>query len=512
MHARAFCFFPSRFSEWSLRFCRANFFLAAGILFSAHAFSADRLPQSQPRLRYRSDRILVQPKARVNQAALDNLHLANQGKAIKTFAGLGQLQVVSLPAGASVKNVVSNYQASGLVEFAEPDYFVQLAATFPNDPKFLDGSQWGLYNYGQIGSAGADIDAPEGWDILSSASNIVVAVIDTGIRYTHEDLAANIWTNAVDGGQGFNSLTGSHDPWDDHGHGTLISGVIGAVGNNGLGIAGVAWRVQLMACKCVDAAGEGSYSDLIAGVDFARTHGARIVNISLGDYENSQSFSNALLSLRADGIIIVAACGNDSTNTDVNPFYPASYNFDNVVAVTSVNYGDTLSYYSNFGATTVALAAPGDLIASTYNDSDNSYWSGTGTSIASPCVAGALALMLARFPNEDYRQIIARLLKTTDPLPSLAGKCVSGGRLNLFRALSSPNAPSLQIISAVAGSPLQLRLTGTASQTYVLETSTNLLNWSPINTNTTSASGILDFADRDPANHSSKFYRAVSSL
>ena len=456
---------------------------------------------------YRTDQILIKPKPGVSLATLARFHTARQGKVSRTFAGIGYLQVVRVPPDESVESLISQYKASGLVAFAEPDFFVQLATTsVPNDPKFLDGSQWGLNNYGQLGSPDADIDAPEGWGILSSASNIVVAVIDTGVRYTHEDLAANMWVNPLDGGHGFNALTGSNDPRDDHGHGTLISGVIGAVGNNGLGVAGVAWRVQLMACKCVNAAGGMTYSDLIAGVDYARTHGARIANISLGGYYYSQGFYDALASLRDAGIICVAACGNDSNNNDLNPFYPASYSLDNLVSVASANYNDSLSYYSNFGATSVDLAAPGDLIWSTSVESDSAYANGTGTSIASPCVAGALALMLANFPAENYHQIIARLLNATDPLPTLAGKCVTGGRLNLLKALSP--SLSLKIIATPNNAPFQLRLFGAANQIYIIESSPDLLAWLPVFTQTTSAAGTFDFTDAAAANPPQKFFRA----
>src|SRR5439155_927608 len=158
-------------------------------------------------------------------------------------------QVLSVPEGETVPGLIAKYQRSGLVEFAEPDYTARVFAT-PNDPKFLDGTLWGLNNLGQNGgTADADIDAPEGWDVLTSASNIVVAVLDTGVRYTHEDRAANMWVNPNGGGHGTNALDGTNDPSDENGtgHGTLVAGILGAVGNNGKGVTGVAWQVQIMA-------------------------------------------------------------------------------------------------------------------------------------------------------------------------------------------------------------------------------------------------------------------------
>ncbi len=283
---------------------------------------------------YRPDRILIQPKAGFSLAALANFHAAEKIEVLQTFEGIGRLQVLLVPEGETVTGLIAKYQRSGLVAFAEPDFMGRVFAT-PNDPKFLDGTLWGLNNTGQnSGTAGADIDAPEAWDVLTSASNIVVAVLDTGVRYTHEDLAANMWVNPNDGGHRTNALAGTNDPSDENGtgHGTMVAGILGAVGNNGKGVTGVAWQVQIMACKCFNNFGVGTISSAVACLDYARANGARIINASWG-FTNSLALSNAFESVRSAGIIVVAAAGNSSTNIDVNPTYPASYDFDNVVSV-----------------------------------------------------------------------------------------------------------------------------------------------------------------------------------
>ena len=396
-----------------------------------------------------------------------------------------------------------------MVEFAEPDFTGNVFAT-PNDPKFLDGTLWGLNNVGQNGgTADADIDAPDAWDVLSSASNIVVAVVDTGVRYTHEDLAANMWVNPNGGGHGTNALDGTNDPSDENGtgHGTLVAGILGAVGNNGKGVTGVAWQVQMMACKCFNNFGVGNISSAVACLDYSRANGARIINASWG-FTNSLALSNAFYSVRNAGIIVVAAAGNASTNIDVDPTYPASYDFDNVVSVAYTTRNDTLGTNSNYGATNVDLAAPGEQIYSTWGATDSFYFSNTGSSFAAAYVTGALALMLPKYPTETYQQIIARVLNATDPLPSLAGKCVTGGRLNLRKALSPPL--SLTAIPAIGGGPFQLHLSGGPNRTCVVQFSPNLTAWSPIFTNTTSASGTFDFTDEQPANSAPRFFRAVS--
>jgi subtilisin family serine protease len=457
---------------------------------------------------YRADRILIMPKAGINRTALNNFHLARKGEVLRTFDGIGYLQILRVPKGETVPSLIAQYQQSGLVEFAEPDYIGQIFSTTPNDPKYLDGTLWGLNNTGQNGgTADADIDAPEGWDVLTSANNMVVAVLDTGVRYTHEDLAANMWVNPNDGGHGWNALNGNNNPADVGTHGTMVAGVLGAVGNNGKGVVGVAWRVQIMACACFNSFGIGNVSDVITCLDYARTNGARIINASWG-FTNSLALSNAMISLRNAGIIVVAACGNSSTNIDLSPTYPASYQLDNIVTVTSTSQSDVLSASSNYGATNVDLAAPGEQIYTTFPASDSYYYTGSGTSFSAPYVSGACALLMAQYPADSYQQIISRLLSSTDPLPSLAGKCRTGGRLNLRKALRTILVAT---IPATNSGPFQLRVSGGLNRTCSVEASTNLTSWSSIFTNATSTNGTFDFADDQSTNLPQRFFRATAT-
>ncbi len=461
--------------------------------------------------RFSPDRILIKPKSGVSLATLAEFHAAQKSEALRTFDRIGNLQTIRLPKGETVQGFIQKYEQSGLVEYAEPDYIVHVAGAAPNDPKYLDGTLWGLNNVGQDGgTVDADIDGPEGWDVLHSASNIVVAIIDTGVRYTHEDLAANMWVNPKDGGHGLNALDGSNDPNDDFGHGTLVAGILGGVGNNGVGVAGVVWQVQLMACQFIDNTGYGTTSDAITSIDYARTNGAKLINASWGYYEYSMSLSNAIYDARNAGIIFVAAAGNDSKNIDAEPYYPASYDIDNIVSIAACTRQDTLASFSNHGVTNADLAAPGYQIYSTSYFSDNSYKGPVqGTSMATPYVAGTLALMLAKYPSETHQQIIARLLSATDPLPALAGRCVTGGRLNLQKAIGPP-------IRLTASPPLSngsfpLQLSGDPNRTYVIQLTTNLTSWVTVFTNTTSTNGTFDFTDDQSANSAVRFYRAFSS-
>ncbi len=493
-------------------------FTAVGLLFflwltpmMGDAQPAGTPPAAPPA--YRADRILIQPKAGLHLAALAKAHAALKSEVVHQFDGIGGIQVLRVPPGETVTSLIRKYQQSGLVEFAEPDYTFHLAAAIPNDPRYQDGTLWGLNNTGQNGgTVDADIDAPEGWEVLNSASNIVVAVLDTGVRYTHEDLASNMWVNPVDGGHGWNALTKTNNPSDDNGHGTWMAGLLGAVGNNGKGVVGVAWRVQIMACKCLDSAGNGNASDLIASIDYARTNGARIINASLDSPDYSQAVSNAVYSARESGIIFVASCGNNSTNVDAAPRYPACYDIDNIVSVAYTTRNDTLGRLSNYGPTNVDLAAPGAGIYSTFFTADNFYLGSPsieGSSFAAAYVSGTFALVLAKYPGEPHQQIISRVLSATDPLPALAGKCVTGGRLNLRQALSPPIR--LTVLPGAGSGPFSLRLSGGPNRTCVIEASTNLMTWGPVFTNTTSAGGRFDFTDEQSANAAQRFYRAVSA-
>ena len=405
----------------------------------AGSLAASAAPQHRvPAHPHRGDRLLLRPKPGISPDALARFHTSQGSRIAREFKHLDGLQDVRVAAGKSVEEAVEQYQVSGLVDYAEPDYLVQVALV-PNDPSFSNGTLWGLKNSGQSpGVPGADIKAPLGWNTQTSASGIIVAVIDSGVRYTHEDLAANMWTSPRDGSHGFNALTGSGNPMDDHGHGTMVAGIIGAVGNNGTGISGVAWRVQIMACKFLDATGNGFVSDAIECIVYARTNGAHIINASWGGSAYSAALADAIASAARAGIIFVAASGNDGTNIEAAPFYPASLNLDNVVTVAATTQADALAGFSNYGDRSVDLAAPGCSIYSTTHSGDSAYAQGSGTSFAAPFVAGAVALMRASCPSLSHTNLIVRLLSLTDPLPALAGKSVSGGRLNLANALCPP--------------------------------------------------------------------------
>jgi len=358
------------------------------------------------------------------------------------FARFRDLRVIDVDATDNTDAALRRLQASGLYEFVEPDYLRHIAIE-PNDPRFLDGALWALRNSGQSsGVGGADIKATNAWDLARDASNIVVAVVDTGVNLTHQDLQGNLWRNPNPTfgdihGASFAGGSQSGDPTDDNGHGTHVAGTIGAVGNNGIATSGVAWRVQIMAVKVFPATGSGSVSDIARGVNYAVQNGAHIINASYGALGNS-GFSNtelaAITAARDAGVLFVAAAGNSAANMDVSRFFPANHALDNIVTVGNSTRRDELALSSNYGSP-VDIFAPGSEIVSLSHSSNTGTLSLSGTSMAAPHVSGALALLKALYPSDTYRQLINRLLRGADPGGRFAGRAQTGGRLNLDNAL-----------------------------------------------------------------------------
>jgi len=455
--------------------------------------------------------MLLMPRQTTSQGALAEFHETQQARVLRQFPRVGNLQLIELPESVTVLEAVVRYEQSGLVEFAEPDYRVSAAATFPDDPRFLDGTLWGLNNYGQSsGLADADVDAPEAWDIARFATNVIVAIVDSGVLYTHEDLATNLWRNPVDGSFGLNAINGTTNVSDDYGHGTHLAGIIGAAGNNGKGVVGVAWQTRIMACKFLDSGGDGSNADAVSCIEFARSNGATVINLSWGGPAFSAAVSNAIYAAQSDGIIFTAAAGNgdgngNPINNDVTPFYPASIRVANLIAVGASTRQDNLWSASNFGANSVDLFAPGVAILSTTKAATNSYGNMNGTSMATAYISGALALLRQQSPSATFGDLLQRLLSAVDRPPAFAGKCVSGGRLNLRKALDR--------VSVAANSdpvlPIQLQMTGVPEHSYILLASTNLAAWTPIATNSAGLDGLWFFTDFQSTNLPQRFYRGI---
>jgi subtilisin family serine protease len=301
-------------------------------------------------------------------------------------------ELIELAEGESTSDAIARYERDPLVAYAEPNGVWRSQAT-PNDPGL--SKLWGLHNTGQIvrgvaGTADADIDATEAWDVTTGSPDVVVAVVDSGIQYGHPDLAPNVWTNPgesgggnetdgvdddgngyVDDWRGWDWTTGDelvpgsgdNDPLDDNGHGTHVAGIIGARGNDGYGVAGVSWDVELMALRVLDRDGVGEFWGAAKAFAYAGQKGAHIVNASLGGDGAPQIVSDAIAG--AANTLFVVAAGNDASNNDATPQFPCNYTHSNIVCVASSTNKDGLSSFSNWGATSVDLAAPGSSVLST---------------------------------------------------------------------------------------------------------------------------------------------------
>ncbi len=410
---------------------------------------------------------------RANATALDraNIHAQAALEKIKDLPLAGK-ELVRIKDGRTVADAIARLQANPKVKAVQPNFIYQADDVMPNDPSFPQ--LWGLHNTGQTitypGVEDCDIDAPAAWDTTMGSPSIIVAVIDEGIDITHPDLAANIWVNTAekngitgvdDDGNGFvddvngwnfygdNNIVYSSKDGDDHG--THCAGTIAAVGNNGIGVIGVAPNVKVMPLKFLGRRG-GSTADAIDALGYAKLMGAHLASNSWGGGAYDPSLYEAIRSFAKP---FVAAAGNSGEDADETPHYPSSYDLDNIISIAAVNNRALLSSFSNYGATSVDIGAPGESILSTLPVAQGSYGTYSGTSMATPHVSGIVALMLSVDSTLTGTGVRQLLINTAVDLPSLDGKTVSGGMANAAAALAAlgpvtPNDPPSVAISGPA--------------------------------------------------------------
>ncbi len=413
---------------------------------------------------FAADRIIVKVEEEAPANAVESLNRKNDASVEESLPHT-DVEVIDLPKDLSVAEAVERYEASPNIEYAEPDYAVYPEAVpsskMPNDQYFsqLDN----LQNTGQGGGTrDADIDAPEAWGSTTGSSGAVVAVIDTGIDINHTDLKRNIWTNRgeVPGNRIDDDKNGYVDDvhgWDFHNddnsvfdsatddlHGTHVAGTIAAVGNNKVGVAGVSWQTKIMPLKFIGPGDRGYVSDAAQALDYAVAEGVKISNNSYGFYDTcggcySQTLLDAIERARKARHLFVTAAMNGGSdgkgdNNDKAPVYPASYGSSNIISVAAADEKDQLTSFSNYGPTSVDLAAPGLNILSTLPG--NRYGNGSGTSMASPHVAGVASLVLSKYPNWGAYGMKTKILNSVDVKSSLRGKVLSGGRLNAAKAIA----------------------------------------------------------------------------
>lgn len=389
---------------------------------------------------YRKDHIIVKYKSSFNA---EKIHTFSDSKKMTLVRTLGKtgMTLMKIPIGKTIEGTIRELKVDPNIEYAEPDYVLHIIAT-PNDSSF--SSLWGMHS---TQNADADIDATTAWD-KATDSSVIVAVIDTGVDYNHPDLKDNIWkntgeipnNNTDDDGNGFvddvfgwDSINNDGDPFDDHSHGTHCAGTIGARGDNGIGVAGVCWKARIMSLKFLSAYGSGYTSDAVVCIDYALEMGAKVISASWGGTGSSQALKDAIERANSQGLLFIAAAGNSRWNNDERPFYPASYDCENIISVAATDEDANLASFSCYGKVSVDLAAPGVNILSTVPNSSYRYYS--GTSMATPHVAGSITLMMSYYPQTSHSIIKERLLSSVDPFDELKEKVASGGKLNLFKCL-----------------------------------------------------------------------------
>ena len=427
--------------------------------------------------------VIVRFRSGTSPATINRITDGLNDRLLDRFEFINNQAVIADEDGLSPETVAAEYRGLPEVEYAEPNLVIELdpaetegdfdqaagdedsdndddppvvrhpghsSSPQPNDPLFNE--QWSLLNTGQReGTSGADVCATRAWTKTKGSKKIVVAVIDTGVDYKHQDLHNNIWTrpaslapyNDADLGEfddrhGFDAADNDGDPMDDNGHGTHCAGIIGAEGDNSDGIAGVNWQVEIMGLKFLSRTGSGTTKDAIECINYVVARkkagvNVRIISASWGSTAHSRALGDAIKRANDEGIIFIAAAGNSSTNNDTRPHYPSNYQVPNVVSVAALTRKDVLARFSNYGAKTVHIAAPGAEIMSTWPG--NQYEEHSGTSMATPVVSGVAALILSVNPDLSVTELRKRLLDSADKLPALDGKISSGGRVNAARAV-----------------------------------------------------------------------------
>ncbi|MEQ1922868.1 MAG: S8 family serine peptidase [Pyrinomonadaceae bacterium] len=421
--------------------------------------------------------VLVRFKPGVSLAQIRSIATANNDAVTDEIESVSGLAVIDDLDNADAQAVADQYAAmSDSVAYAEVNYRIKLddpiqkdavkdgvyretTAEMPNDPLF--GDQWALNNLGQDGGTQrADIDALEAWTKTKGSEEVVVAVLDSGVDFTHVDLKGNMWTRPAnvpaytDDELGtFNDINGYNgtdkiaDPMDDNGHGTHCAGIIGAEGDNGEGITGINQTVRIMPLKFLGRGGSGTTEDAIEAINYAidrKKNGVnvRIISASWGSTSKSKALEDTIRAAGEAGILFVAAAGNDGSNNDSRPHYPSNYDLPNVISVAALDRNDKLAGFSNFGVKTVHIAAPGKDILSTWLG--GAYREASGTSMATPYVSGVAALIIAAEPKISMEKLRERLLSTADKIDTLDGKVATGGRICAANAISGKVLNHLQ--------------------------------------------------------------------
>jgi len=418
---------------------------------------AGAAPERTP-ARYREGEILVRFSNSISSKDKDAILARHGAQRKRELRGVSGLEEVQLAPGRDVKAVVLELAVNSQVEFAEPNFLIAKEDLTPNDPQF--NQQWALRNTGQNGGYfGSDIEASKAWESTTGSQTTVIAVVDSGIDFTHPDLANNQWTNPAPsvGGDlhGWDFVAARGEIKDEQGHGTAVAGIIAADGNNSLGISGVMWRASLMSLRVLDNTGTGDVANAVEAIDYAVAHGAQVINLSWGTSGESIALKEAIERALRRNVVVVCSAGNNGQDLDTNPYYPASFGLRDLITVAASDNLDQPATWSNWGARQVTIAAPGTSILTIQRG--GGYGSVTGTSAAAPLVSGIAGLLKTSRPLAGARQIANAISEGARRVAALSGRVASGGVASAAGALErlhgSPNQPRPFVIGSGGTGP-----------------------------------------------------------
>ena len=386
---------------------------------------------------HRNGELLVRFRSGVPQLVKDAILVSHGARRKKYLSGESGIEKLQLSAGRDLRLAALQLVMDPQVEFAEPNFLISKDDLTPNDPQF--GRQWALQNIGQEGGQfGSDIKSISAWETTTGSSNTTIAVIDSGIDFSHPDLQNNRWTNPYPSLNqdlhGWDYVDDSNEIKDEHGHGTAIAGIIAAQGNNGLGISGVMWHAGLMSLRVLDNTGTGDIANAVEAIDYGITHGAHVINLSWGTAGNSIALKDAIERAMRRNVIVVCSAGNTGRNIDLDAYYPASFNLKNLISVAASDGFDQLPSWSNWGNRNVSVAAPGTNILTTQRG--GGYWTVSGTSASAPIVSGVVGLLKTARPQAPVAVITKAIAEGVRQTTSLSGKISSRGVVDAAAALA----------------------------------------------------------------------------
>jgi subtilisin family serine protease len=430
------------------------------------------------------NQLIVKFVTDLKTSAKESLLLSVGAKTIRNFraSGASLIEYQDKAGVSELRKRARRLKAKSAVEYVEANTVISLGDEVPSQPQLSKARRanplseqnipnderfeelYGLHNTGQTGgTADADIDAPEAWAVVTGSRDVLVAVIDTGVDYTHPDIADNYWNNPgetgldadgndkttngidddgngyIDDFRGWDFVNSDNDPIDDNDHGTHCAGTIGGHGNEGTGVAGVNWEVSIVGVKFLSAGGSGSLADAVSAIEYSTTLGVFLSSNSWGGGGFSETMNAAIEEAEAQGILFIAAAGNLTSDNDVSPHFPSSYEGSNVIAVAATDHDDGMASFSSYGLLSVDVGAPGvDILSSVPGNEYNKF---SGTSMATPHVAGLAALIKSAYPDAESAMIKSRILNTVDPVTALDGKVATGGRINAFNSLEDDSIP-----------------------------------------------------------------------